>query len=48
MSRFMRRVARLFTTFASDPRCAPDPESMSLRDWADLPVYHPYCERVPR
>lgn len=48
MSRFMQRVARLFTNPASDPRRAPDPETMPLRDWADLPVYHPYCERVPR
>ncbi len=47
MSSFVRRFARLFTTPAS-PRQRPDPDTMPLRDWADLPVHHPYCDRAPR
>lgn len=27
---------------------APTPDTMSLHDWADLPAYHPICDRTPR
>ncbi|MHA6689540.1 hypothetical protein [Devosia sp. A449] len=48
MSSFVRRFTRLFTTSASPHRLTRDPDTMSLRDWADLPVHHPYCDRAPR
>ena len=32
-----RLVARAFTA----RRIPADPEAMNLRDWADLPAYHP-------
>lgn len=48
MSSFVRRFARLFTTPASPRQLTRDLDSLSLRDWADLPVHHPYCDRAPR
>jgi hypothetical protein len=47
MSRFMQRVARLLAAPSTAIR-TPDPDNMSLRDWADLPAYHPRCDRLPR
>ena len=38
-----RLVARLFTA----PRLPADPDTMALRDWADLPAYHPLSDRAP-
>jgi hypothetical protein len=28
----------------SSSRPAPDPDSMTLHDWADLPTHHPVCK----
>ena len=39
----MRRVSGLF---AREP-VPLDPDSMALRDWADLPPHHPLHERAP-
>lgn len=40
---FSRLVAALFST----QRVPPEPETMSLRDWADLPPHHPAHDRAP-
>lgn len=48
MSSFVRRFTRLFIAPASPRGLARDPDTMSLRDWADLPSHHPYCDRAPR
>ena len=47
MSNLITLLGRLFATlFAADP--APlDPDSLSLRDWADLPAHHPSSDRAP-
>jgi len=44
--RTLRR--RLLAVFAPHGRTATDPDTMSLRDWADLPVHHPLTDRTPR
>lgn len=47
MSIMLSRFGRLFATlFAAGPSSV-DPETMSLRDWADLPAHHPSGDRAP-
>lgn len=43
LQRVRRLVARLFTVQPGQT----DPDTMPLRDWADLPAYHPLCDRAP-
>lgn len=38
--RFLHRLASLFDAGPADPTA-----SFTPRDWADLPPYHPLCER---
>lgn len=40
MSILSRIIARLFASKPQDPQ----PDRLPLRDWADLPAYHPRCE----
>jgi hypothetical protein len=47
MSSLLPRLQRLFAGLFSTPRLPLDPENMSLRDWADLPVHHPSRDRAP-
>lgn len=42
MSILSRLVAWLGRSRPS-PRSTPQPDCMSLQDWADLPAYHPNC-----
>ena len=47
MSSITTLLSRLFAAlFASGP-AQPDPDNMSLHDWADLPVHHPSGDRAP-
>lgn len=47
MSNIAALLKRLLAC-ASTPRPATlDPEALSLRDWADLPAYHPGADRAP-
>lgn len=42
-------LARHFGAFLVPVQArASQPEAMSLRDWADLPAYHPKSDRTPR
>lgn len=43
MSILARLLARL-RPVARPPVSGPEPECMSLRDWADLPIHHPLCK----
>lgn len=47
MSNLKRIIGRLVATLLSSDRSTPDPESMTLHDWADLPVHHPVHDRAP-
>jgi hypothetical protein len=43
MSILARLMAWLGRALSSD-RHTPEPDSMTLRDWADLPADHPLCK----
>jgi len=43
MSLLARLLAWFGKTVPSRPR-TPNPDSMSLHDWADLPPHHPRCD----
>lgn len=43
MSILARLLAWLGRPVPTPPK-TPDPEALSLRDWADLPPHHPRCE----
>jgi hypothetical protein len=47
MSSITTRVRRLVASLFSAPRIPADPETMTLRDWADLPPHHPLSDRAP-
>lgn len=47
MSTLIHSIGRLFAALFATPSTPPDPESMTLQDWADLPVHHPVCDRAP-
>lgn len=47
MSIIARLVRRLATPVVTRDRVATNPDTMSLRDWADLPPHHPLVERTP-
>lgn len=44
MSSLLNLLRRLFA--AAHP--TPDPDRMSLNDWADLPAWHPRTDCAPR
>lgn len=41
MSSLTTRVYRLVASLFTAPPIPADPETMTLRDWADLPAHHP-------
>ncbi|WP_272906532.1 hypothetical protein [Devosia sp. SL43] len=41
MSRLSTIVRRLVSSILTTPRASTDPDTMALRDWADLPAHHP-------
>jgi len=46
MSSLLQSVARFFAGL--NARHAPlDTDTMSLRDWADLPIHHPKRDNAP-
>ncbi len=47
MSSLLLQIGRLFAGLFAPSSAPLDPESMSLHDWADLPVHHPVCDRAP-
>ena len=47
MSSLVNLLRRLAAAVFTPPRAVADPETMPLRDWADLPVHHPLCDRAP-
>lgn len=47
MSSILATLKRLWTRLSRDAIATPDPETMSLHDWADLPAYHPRADRAP-
>jgi hypothetical protein len=47
MSNLFQMFSRLVAALVSSERSAPDPDSMSLHDWADLPAHHPVRDRAP-
>lgn len=47
MSSLLQLIGRLVAALSAATPSAPDPESMSLRDWADLPSHHPSGDRAP-
>ncbi len=48
MSNILTLLNRLFTALLTVDPAQPDPDSMSLHEWADLPAHHPSAERAPR
>lgn len=48
MSSLATLVRRLVAAAFTAPRIPTDPETMTLRDWADLPAYHPLSGQAPR
>ncbi|MHA6299828.1 hypothetical protein [Devosia sp. CAU 1758] len=40
LARLLARLGRLF----APERLTPNPNCMSLHDWADLPPHHPHCQ----
>jgi len=40
LARLLARLGRLLPAACRTPH----PDQMSVRDWADLPAYHPCCE----
>ncbi len=47
MSSIATLLKRLRQRLAAARAATPDPEAMSLHDWADLPAYHPASDRAP-
>ncbi|WP_240231582.1 hypothetical protein [Devosia lacusdianchii] len=47
MSSILTILSRLLAVFAPADRAPTDPDTLSLRDWADLPVHHPLSDRAP-
>lgn len=47
MSSLLQLIGRLFAALSAAAPAQPDPDSMSLRDWADLPAHHPSGDRAP-
>lgn len=47
MSILFRIFGRLVAVLFSSERVAREPETMDLRDWADLPAHHPDSDRAP-
>lgn len=47
MSSLLALLRQLAKAVFMTPRAVADPETMPLRDWADLPVHHPLCDRAP-
>lgn len=45
ISAFTRRLSILLVPATTRP---DHPDGFSLRDWADLPAYHPKYDRTPR
>lgn len=45
MSMLSRILSKLAGAFAATPRSGADLDTMSLRQWADLPPYHPITDR---
>ena len=43
MFNIVRWLSRLAARFAQPCACSPH-EGLPLRDWADLPPYHPRCD----
>jgi len=47
MSTLIQLLGRLFADLFSSDSISHDPDTMSLRDWADLPAHHPVRDRTP-
>ena len=47
MSILKQLINRLVASVFSRDRIPLDPESLALRDWADLPAHHPVRDRAP-
>ena len=47
MSNLTAILGRLFAGLFSSDRATLDPESLSLRQWADLPAHHPARDGAP-
>lgn len=48
MSTMLERLARSLASLLTTRKALPDTDRMSLREWADLPIHHPICDRAPR
>ena len=44
MSILLHSLRRLLAAFATPAPAAPDLDTLSVQDWADLPPHHPLCE----
>lgn len=47
MSSILKSLRRFLASLAATDRAADDLDTLSLRDWADLPVHHPLSDRAP-
>lgn len=47
MSTLITLLRRLITTLRAADPAQPDPDSMNLHDWADLPAHHPSGDGAP-
>lgn len=47
MSNLWNFLTRQLVAWLSSDSKPLEPESMSLRDWADLPPHHPVRDRAP-
>lgn len=43
----LNTLRRRLALWVSPPRRADEVDGMDLRQWADMPSYHPIAERVP-
>lgn len=46
MSTVITLLGRLFAALLTAEAASVEPDSMSLRDWADLPAHHPSADRA--
>lgn len=47
MFKLLQSARFLLATLFCGERHLPDPDTMSLREWADLPPHHPRCKQTP-
>lgn len=47
MLKLLQSARFLLAALFCGERHMPDPDTMSLREWADLPPHHPRCKQTP-